>query len=97
VTESVPVRYQLRVKQRTKVVEFAARHGIKPGSRWPYRRQVFAIGISGRAGRGRTARSNAATGLTRKSFGRVMTSSRWTKQKGRWVRGSTPTITAAFR
>jgi transposase len=34
VTESVPVRYQLRVKQRTKVVEFAARHGIKPASRY---------------------------------------------------------------
>jgi transposase len=34
VTESVPVRYQLRVKQRTKVVEFAAQHGIKPASRY---------------------------------------------------------------
>ena len=33
-TESVPVRYQLRVKQRTKVVEFAARHDIKPASRY---------------------------------------------------------------
>jgi hypothetical protein len=34
VAESVPVRYQLRVKQRTKVVEFATQHDIKPASRY---------------------------------------------------------------
>jgi transposase InsO family protein len=34
VPESVPVRYQLRVKQRTTVVEFAMQHGIKPASRY---------------------------------------------------------------
>lgn len=32
--ESVPVPYQLRVKQRTKVVEFGAQDGIKPTSRY---------------------------------------------------------------
>ena len=31
--ESVPVRFQLRVKRRTKVVEFASLYGIKPASR----------------------------------------------------------------
>lgn len=33
VAKRVPVQYQLRVKQRTKVVEFANVHGIKPASR----------------------------------------------------------------